>query len=471
MKRVTFSLIFLMTCFQLFANSPPNIILVLADDLGYGSLGCYGADYYETPNIDRIASGGMRFTNAYASAPVCAPSRVSLMSGQYTTRHKVLWVSHPQEKWLKRFGNIDKFKLIQPPHAKGLQKEHITLAKVFQNHGYATGAFGKWHMSNVNSLPPTSLGFDTYLEASSKHFGFKSHPPQTFSKDTYLSDAICDAALEFLDNCQRDQKPFFLYFPDFLVHKPLEAKGKDIAHFQAKTPGVHRKSPVAAAMHKALDDTVGRIVKKCEDLGVLDNTIFIFTSDNGGLEYKEDGLKKDNRSNHPLKSSKGSEWEGGIRVPLIVKWPGKIKAGSVNDTPCIGLDLYPTLCSMAGLILPDQTLDGMDLSPVLMGKQESLDERALFWYLPLYTFNNRPSVAIRKGSHKGIWLLEDNSMELYDLNSDLGEKNNIAASFPERCQEFLKDGEAFLAKTTAPRMKLNPSYNPDWRPSKKSKKK
>ena len=444
------------------AGRNPNIVFVLADDLGWTGLGCFGSDFYETPNIDRLAREGMRFDHGYATAMHCAPSRACIMSGQYTSRHRVMYVSHYQDRIEKSVGHLKRFKLIMPRRASGLSNEIATIAESLKKAGYATGMFGKWHLGKGDQHP-SKRGFDEAIESSGKHFGFTTDPPVEHDPDQYLSDFLGDWALAFIEGSHKAGKPFFLYLSDFLVHGPLEAKQEYLDHFSAKKPGEKQHSPVAAAMVKGLDDTVGRVMDKLAELGIADDTLVVFTSDNGGLKYKEDGERDANTSNWPLRAGKGSEFDGGFRVPYIFRWPGKIPAGTTNHTPITNVDLYPTLLAAAGANRPDQPLDGVDLSAILHDAGAQLAQRDIFWYLPLYSSFNRPSVVIRRGEWKLIHLLESGDFELYNTEKDIGEKNNLAAQHPELAQNMNRRALQWLDDTDAPRMTPNSTYDPEWR--------
>ena len=441
-------------------ESKPNIVLFLADDLGWTGLSCFGSDYYETPNIDRLAKRGMRFDHGFAAMANCAPSRAAILSGQYTPRHKVMYVSNYQQKWKKKNGNIERFKLIQPDRSGQIPDETKTIGETMQKAGYATAMFGKWHLGPRNTQHPSMRGFDIAIESSGHHFNFTSHPEVEHSKEDYLSDVLTDQAIKFIDKSHQAKKPFFLYEADFLVHAPLETKEKYLEYFRNKPKGKNQKSPYAAAMIKSLDDSVGRIMDKLDELGITDNTLFIFTSDNGGLGYEEDGKRKNNTSNAPLKGQKGMEFDGGLRVPYIFSWPGHIPEDTLNTNPIIGVDLYPTILAAAKAPQPPQPLDGINLLPILEKVDSEFPVRDLFWYFPMYSAFNRPCVIARRGEMKLIHLLETGECELYHTGNDIGESHDISkentgtvASMKQRTLDWLKS-------TNAPRMIPNPEYIP-----------
>ena len=437
----------------------PNIVFILADDLGWASVGCFGSEYYETPNIDKLASQGMKFTSGYATAVNCAPSRACMMSGQYVPRHGIYSVSDYQSKIKKNVGNLDKFKLLQPSLPHQLSNEVMTIAETLKNAGYTTGMFGKWHLGNGDQHP-SMRGFDYAIESAGAHYNFKTDPPVELAPDQYLSDFLGDNAIKFIEECHKSQKPFFLYFSDFLVHKPLDAKPEYLKYFQNKTKGKYQKNPVAAAMTKSLDDTVGRILETLAKLGIEEETFVVFTSDNGGLGYAEDGKKEANTSNHPLRGTKGMEFEGGMRVPYIFCWPGKIQAGSVSKENIINVDLYKTFIDLADAPLPPQPLDGVSLLPVLQDVNSQLFDHDLFWYLPFYSSFNRPCVVIRRGQWKFIYLIEEEKGELYDTEEDISETTDLVAKHPNLVKDLTKRALDWIEDTDAPRMVPNPDYNP-----------
>lgn len=463
-QRYFFSLLVLLSVFATaaLASEPPkqpNIVLILADDLGWTGLGCFGSDFYETPNIDRLAEQGMRFDKAYANMMNCAPSRASLMSGQYVGRHRVLYVSHYQNKWKQRNGDLKRFQLLQPPGERGLPNDKLTVAESLKTAGYATAMFGKWHLGK-DDQHPGKRGFDIAIESAGEHFGFETDPPVEHEPDEYLSDFLAERAVEFIQQSHSAGKPFFLYFPDFLVHAPFETKRAYLVHFQNKQPGKNQRSPVAGAMIKSLDDSVGRIVGALNELEIAENTLVVFASDNGGLAYPEDGRRPDNTSNLPLRGQKGSEFDGGLRVPYIFRWPGKIRAGTVCHEVISGVDLYPTFLALAGAAKPSHTLDGTDLTPILVDPRKQLAPRELFWYLPSYSAFHRPSVVARRGDWKLIYLFEPGESELYQTEKDIGETRNVAAEHPEVVRDLESCIRKWMDEAEAPRMTPNPGYDP-----------
>jgi arylsulfatase A-like enzyme len=441
------------------AASRPNIVLILADDLGWSGTGSFGSDFYETPNIDHLATQGMRFTSGYAAAANCAPSRASLMSGQYTPAHGILYVGPGtyQEKYRKNNGHLKRFRMIQPRGQTVLVEGIQTMAENLKAAGYRTGMVGKWHLG-MGDQHPAKRGFDVAIESHGKHWAFKTDPETEHPKDQYLSDFLAAQAVEFIKESKSE--PFFLYYADFLVHKPFEAKESYLKHFAAKKPGKHQRSPMAGAMIKSLDDSVGGILKVLDQLGIADNTLVIFTSDNGGLSYEKDGLRDENTSNLPLRGRKGSEYDGGLRVPWIVRWPQHVAAGSENKTPIQHIDLFPTFQTLAGAKRPPQKLHGKNLIPLFKGASGFAQERDLFWYLPGYSAFHKPSVMVRRGKWKLVHRLDEDESELFNTSQDVGEADDRSKTEPELASLLTRSATAWLDDLNAPRMKPNPEFDP-----------
>ncbi|HEX6986079.1 MAG TPA: sulfatase, partial [Planctomycetaceae bacterium] len=343
------------------AAERPNVVFILADDLGWTDLGCQGSKYYETPNIDRLAAEGMRFTSGYACGPNCQPTRAALMSGQYGPRTGVYTV-----------GGIDRFDWRSRPlrpveNVTKLAPEVVTVAEALKGAGYATGYFGKWHLGEDPEHHPSAQGFDEAVVSMGRHFGFKTQPPADVPEGTYLADFLTDRAVDFLR--RHKDGPFYLQLAHFGVHSPYEAKEELIAKFKDK-PGVGgHDDPVYAAMIASVDESVGRVLATLDELGLSENTLVVFTSDNGGVGgYEREGIGKrkgDVTDNAPLRGGKGMLYEGGVRVPYLFRWPGTIDAGAVTDRPINSVDLYPTLLELAGAERPDQPLDGESYLAVL----------------------------------------------------------------------------------------------------------
>jgi arylsulfatase A-like enzyme len=417
----------------------PNIVFILADDLGWTDLHCYGSQYYETPNIDRLASQGMKFTDGYSAAPNCAPSRAALLSGQYEPRTGVYTV-----------GNIDRFNWRSRPlrpvdNVTKLPLDKITFARALKDAGYATAMFGKWHLGPPDSpFAPEHRGFDQAIESAGKHFDFVTHPPVDHPKDQYLADFLTDHGVDFIT--QHKDQPFLLYLPLYVVHSPYDAKQDNIDKFKNK-PGVDgQNDPTYAAMVTSVDQSVGRIMETLDKLHLADNTLLIFSSDNGGVGgYAAAGVDKAKSitDNAPLRGGKGMLYEGGVRVPYIFRWPGKIPAGSVSHQPIIGLDLYPTFMEITHTPVPkSEPLDGLSLLPVLT-QNKPLDRDTLYWHFPGYlgakgnSWRTTPGGAIRVGDYKLIQYFEDMHVELYNLKDDLGQHHDLAKEKPELAKKLL----------------------------------
>ncbi|TLX76416.1 sulfatase [Labilibacter sediminis] len=417
----------------------PNIILILADDLGYNGLGCYGNDFVETPNIDKLCAQGMRFTAGYAAAPTCAPSRAAIMSGQYAPRTDVYRVKNHHA------GKEEYMRYFMPEDALRLRLEKVTIAEALKAGGYATAMFGKWHLGYDPKNHPVNQGFDIAIESHGAHFNFKTTPKVDYPEGAYVGDFFTDKALGFIDDQEKKEKPFFLYMPYFLIHGPYEAKQEHLDYFKKKLPKSFPERYIYwSAMTKSLDENVGRIMNRLEELGIAENTLVIFASDNGGAPDKY----PQNSFNQPLRMYKGETFEGGIRVPYIFRWPEKIKAGTVCNEPIQGIDLYPTCVDAAGLQPPKQyILDGLSLMSILTSDGSvRLNREALYWYYPKCagynaktdTWKDTWRNVIRTKDYKLIEYIEYNKVELYNLKEDVSESNDLSTQMPEKVKE-LKD--------------------------------
>lgn len=414
----------------------PNIIFILADDLGYTDLGCYGSRYYETPNIDRLAGQGMKFKQFHAS-PNCQPTRAALMTGQYAPRTGVYTV-----------GNIDRFdwwqRSLRPvDNVAKLPLDKSTLAQVLKKAGYATAMFGKWHLGEQGEYHPSRRGFDEAIVTAGQHFDFKTNPQTEYPKGQYLADFLTDRAVDFVR--RHTNAPFFLYLPHFGVHSPHQAKPELIARFKDKAAADGHQNSTYAAMIASVDESVGRLMRTLDELKLAENTVFIFASDNGGVGgYVREGLKKagDITDNAPLRSGKGSLYEGGTRVPFIVRWPGVTKAGAQTDIPAIHVDVFPTFLELAGGSEPNQTLDGESLVKLFRDPAAKLQRDAIFQHFPGYlgaganTWRTTPVSTIQRGDWKLLEFFEDGRLELYNLREDVGEQNNLAKQYPQQVREL-----------------------------------
>ncbi|MBH05439.1 MAG: hypothetical protein CMJ20_03875 [Phycisphaeraceae bacterium] len=407
--------------------SKPNVILIVIDDLGWKDLAFMGNEFAETPNIDRLASEGVVFTNAYANAPNCAPSRASLLSGQYTPRHEIYTVTTSYRCEAK-----DR-QLISTPTKDFLGRSVVTMAEAVKSNGYVSAAMGKWHLGNDPRFGPSGQGFNFNLGGSSAGLPASYFSPykNPYIKDgapgEYLTDRLTGEALRFMTGQQAGNHPFLLYLSHYALHVPLMAKQELVEKYQKKSPDRSKASVVYAAMIESVDQGVGQIMVKLKELGITQNTVIIFTSDNGG----HGGVT----SMSPLRGAKGTLYEGGIRVPLIVHWPGRLNGGVVIDTPVIGTDLYPTILEITGSDRPsDHVLDGKSLMSLLTNSG-TFEREAIFWHFPVYINSHpgmnkpwltTPAAAVRRGNWKLIEYFEPNrDAELYNLESDISEQHNL----------------------------------------------
>ncbi len=439
-------------CFAAKPDARPNVVLILADDLGYTDLGCYGSRYYRTPHIDRMAAEGMRFTNGYTCGPNCQPTRAAMMSGQYGPRTGVYTV-----------GSIERFpwrtRSLRPAdNVAELPTNKITLGQAMQSCGYVTGLFGKWHLGDDADHHPLARGFDESIVSMGKHFHFNTIPRTEYPEDAYLADFLTDKAVDFIHR-HRDG-PFFLCLHHFAVHSPWEAKTELIQEFRDLPAEGGHHDPVYAAMIAGLDESVGRVLKTLHELNLAENTLVVFTSDNGGVGgYAREGLGgKDITDNAPLRGGKGMLYEGGIRVPYIFWQPGTVPGGKECDVPICSVDLFPTLLDLAGGTPPEAyPLDGTSYAAILKGHGgDALKDRALFWHFPGYlgagkgTWRTTPVSVVRKGDWKLLQFLENGRVELYDLRNDIGEKENLAEQHPQKTAELLRLLQAWRAEIRAP---------------------
>ncbi|MCA8990158.1 MAG: sulfatase, partial [Planctomycetaceae bacterium] len=416
-------------------HNSPNIVLILADDLGWTDLECYGADLHETPRIDQLAGEGVRFTDAYAM-PVCSPSRAALLTGRHAARlHITIWsegsLSGPTNR-----------KLLQAASLHDLPHEEVTLAELLQAEGYLTALVGKWHLGDADHYPETQ-GFDVNIGGT--HWG----APHSFfwpyrgtgrfgpemryvphleygQPEEYLTDRLTTEALEVIDRAVEREQPFFLYLAHHAPHTPIEAKRSGIDYFESKVkPHMHHQNATYAAMVKSLDESVGQVLDRIEQHGLTDRTIVVFVSDNGGFIGKDKGGQIPCTSNHPLRSGKGSVYEGGIRVPLIIRWPGITESGGVCREPVILMDLFETLRSVVSSQVTKE-IDGVNLLAQLKNPDATIDRPALYFHYPHYYPTTTPVGAIRMGDWKLLEYFEDGRVELYHLTDDLGEQHNLA---------------------------------------------
>jgi arylsulfatase A-like enzyme len=418
----------------------PNVVFILADDLGWTDVACYGSGYYETPNIDRLATQGMRFTQYCTNGPNCQPTRAALMTGRYGPRTGVYTVG-TGARGEEKFRN-----LVPPENRTELPLSERTLAQALKAAGYATGMFGKWHLGQQGEQHPAKRGFDVAVETMGKHFEFRTNPPQKVEGRPYLADWLADRAVGFIESNR--EKPFFLYLPHFGVHSPHDAKPEYVPAFREKKPEGGHKDPVYAAMIRSVDESVGRVMAKLDELKLAENTILIFSSDNGGVGGITD--------NSPLRGAKGMLYEGGFRVPFIIRWPGVVKPGTACAEAVASIDVFPTLLEAAGG--KSAGVDGLSLLPLLRDPSASLGRDALYWHFPGYleanvkqgTWRTTPAGAVRAGDWKLHEFFETGKLELYNLKDDPGERNDLAAAMPERAKELHAKLAAWRTSVNAP---------------------
>ncbi len=471
---------------------PPNIVFIVADDLGWADTTPYGSTFHETPNIQRLSDSGMRFLNAYTTSPVCSPGRASLMTGLYAER---LGMTQPAchipleslEATVAKQGR-PWFKAISPKSTTRLDTKFMTYAKVFQGNGYRTGHYGKWHLG-PEPYSPLEHGFDVDVPHSDAHgpkgsyFGPKKYSDTFFlEKGEHLEDRMGDEAVAFIKE-NRD-RPFFLNYWSFSVHTPPFAKKELLEKYRAKaaklSADARQRNPLYAGMIETFDDNVGKLLDAIEAAGIEEETIVVLFSDNGGTiqsgyterAYWGNGTKEEIldiplTSNYPKRASKGTIYDGGTASPCIVRWPGKVEEGSVSDAYLSGADWFPTLVEMAGLKMPAGVeIDGVSQVPVLEGRKASVRD-TLYGYWPNYIerVNARPAAWIQQGGYKLIRYFFDGAnqtdvFELYNLKTDESEQRNVASQMPERVQELNAALTKHFEGTRAVIPVINPNYDP-----------
>jgi arylsulfatase A len=466
--------------FQAAPSGRPNVVLIVVDDLGWTDLGCYGSDYYETPNVDRLASEGLSFTHAYSAAALCSPSRASIITGRYPVRSGITnWIParHQQgQKLEEKETNAGTFEInpgrpmLTPVNAGFLPGREVTIAEILESEGYATCHIGKWHLGGGEHDPLSQgyqvnrggcdLGeppsyFDPYYRGAGEIWegepaieGIPSLPPR--QKGEYLTDREADEALNFIR--RNASLPFFLHLNHYAVHAPIQAREDLVEKYRAKQPGEHHFIPTYAAMIESVDQALGKIMMMLDSLGLEDRTLLIFTSDNGGLLAGREGKIT---SNYPLRNGKGSPFEGGIRVPLIIRWPGTAPVGEKVPCPVSGIDLFPTILDYTGTAIPEDLLiDGKNLRPLFGGRKTSPEKirsgEALFWHYPHYRGRQAPFSIILKGKWKLIrQYAPEYRYQLYDLEADPSEQTDLAASHADLVKELSGDLDLWIRQTGA----------------------
>ena len=438
----------------------PNIILIVADDLGWSDLSYMGSEYYETPNIDKLSKSGMTFYNGYASSANCAPSRATMLSGKYHTEHGIYTVRNSDR------GSRKTRKIIPIETKTTLDLDFFVIPEMLKEMGYTNGHFGKWHLGDVGFHPEQS-GFDVNI-GGNRHGGpggyFAPYPNPELEnepKGEYLTDRIGDEVVKFID--QNKENNFFAYVPFFSVHTPIQSKPDYQKKYSNKESNEYHNRPDYAGMIQSLDENIGKILDKIDTLNLSENTLIIFTSDNGGIRAIS--------NQYPLRAGKGSYYEGGIKVPMIFSWKGKIEAETDSYERISNLDFYPTIKNLVGY-KESIDLDGEDLTPIFKG--EKLKKRELYFHFPIYLepyrvqldsgtdplFRTRPGTVIIKDKWKLHHYYEDNKFELYDLEKDISESKNLVEINKEKKTELLMDLNNWRKAKNAPiPSKLNPYYD------------
>lgn len=472
---------------QIIENKQPNILFILIDDLGFKDLGCYGSDFYETPNIDKLAEKGVKFTNAYSASAVCSPTRASILTGKNPGRLNLTDWTGPEEWHPDGDLKTPKTEEVIPHHEN-------TLAEVMGKHGYTSFYLGKWHLGDGEYLPE-NYGFDKvtgainagappsyfhpYLRANWEGTGWPTQIKdlaETGKKGEYLTDRLTTESMNFLDTI--GDRPFLLYLAHYAVHTPLEAKPELIEKYRNKAENMYadtvttmvrerndsytrviQSHAVYGAMIESVDESTGQLMAKLKELNLEDNTIIIFTSDNGGYSTSNFPLPVDTQdtaqvlptSVMPLRAGKGWYYEGGIKIPAIIHWPGVTKPGSRIDEPIVSTDFFPTFLDMAGIdLMPEQHKDGISFVPLLTGDKEDLGRKAIYWHYPHYHNSGQtPATAMRWGKYKFIQEYDGNRLFLYDLEQDIHEDNNLADKMPGLRDTLLKKLNNWKAEVQA----------------------
>ena len=427
----------------------PNIVFLFIDDMGWPDLGCYGHKFHETPVIDRLCEQGMKFTDFYAATPVCSSTRSTVQTGQYSARTGITdfipghW--RPFEK------------LVVPPIDDHLAAGVKTPGNALKAAGYVTGYFGKWHLGHDREHQPDRHGYDVTAAQLGKDFKTWRTRKGTKSNGPKQIDLLTDQTLYFIE--ANKDKPFFVTLSHHAVHIRCEGRPETIAKYQAKPkPAEGVNNVVYAAMTEDLDTSIGRVLRQLDELGLADKTMVLFTSDNGGLRKIYTGVGEEVSTNAPLRDEKGTVYEGGIRVPMIVRWPGVVQPGSVCQEPATTADLMATFCQAAGAQLPGQPIDGASLVPLLLAPKAKLARSAIYFHYPHY-HHSRPASAIRAGDLKLIEWLEDGNVELYNLRDDIGEKTDLSAKLPEQARQLQKMLAAWRQEVGARMPTPNPKYD------------
>lgn len=443
-----------------------NVVFILIDDLGWKDLGCYGSKYYQSPNIDRLADEGIRFTNGYAACNVCSPTRAAIMTGKYPARLLLTqWL--PSGRW-----SATENRLREGRYVSNLPLEEVTIAEAMRESGYRTAFMGKWHLGTETYYYPEHQGFD--INVAGRDYGapgsyfypftgkwkipttgktLRKETPLPGKQGDYLIDRLAEEAENFIRESQ--DKPFFLMLSHYAVHSPLQGKPDKVARYEQVANEKRQGKPAYAAMVESVDESVGRLMKTLRELKLDEQTMVIFTSDNGGFAKAT--------NNSPLRANKGSNFEGGIRVPVIIKCPGLTTPGSVSNVPITSTDFYPTILEATGRHLrTHQHVDGRSLVPILTGRG-SLTRDAIYWHYPHYNQHPQsfPSGAIRAGKWKLIEAFETSELSLFNLADDISESNNLVDDEPLMVEKLHEKLRAWRHDVGADPMKPNPEFKGD----------
>jgi len=488
--RTLFFVALLLFCTTAFGAEKPNIVFFLADDLGVTDIGAFNPNtFYETPRLNRLAEEGMRFTTAYTAGNVCSPTRYSIMTGKYPARGGVT----------NYLVGVRSERFEPPQYQHFMPLEEKTLGDAFKEAGYRTAYIGKWHIGDMNTHGPLQQGFDVvsgdgrFLAPEYENLKFINHPPVPWDNPTFIetrTNQLTEDTLTVLDTfASMEKKPFLLYLSYYQVHVPLGASEEYVEPYRKKKAElglqdndaldfadeeqnlvteneprrtrIRQNHAVYGGMVSHCDENVGRVLDKLDELGLRENTIVVFMTDNGGLATAEGSPT----TNLPFRCGKGWLYEGGIRGPLIVRWPKSVKPNTACDVPVMTTDYYPTLLDLAGIASqPQQHLDGVSFAALLRGEKQDLPMRDLFWHYPHYSNQGGfPSSAIRSGDFKLIQRLEDPRYHLYDLKNDIGERNDLAETMPEKVAELRKRLFAWYKETGAQFLEPKDGKEP-WRP-------
>jgi arylsulfatase A-like enzyme len=477
MKPILAAFLLLIGVTSFAEDRPPNFILIFVDDMGWMDLSCQGSDFYQTPHIDRLASGGIRFTDGYAACAVCSPTRAAVQTGRHPHRLGVTdWIRSrfqrgnlgtPEANPTEYVGS-PKRKLLCPPNPFWMEHEEITIAEALRQNSYQTAYIGKWHLGDPDWFPehqgyvenrggcdygqPPSY-FDPFNQPKGRHETLREGIYMLPGRNPgeYLTAREADEAVALIE--QWKDEPFFIQLSHYAVHTPIQATDEMAAKYK-DSPGATQKNAKYAAMVQSVDDSTGKLLAALEKHGIDDNTVILFTSDNGGLDNKNNPT-----DNAPLRSGKGYAYEGGIRVPFIVRWPGQIPAGAVSNTPVTSVDIFPTFLDLAGVEKKKgHQIDGLSLAEHLKsGGKARIDREDLIWHFPHYRHAPGPYSILRKGNWKLIKWWEGGH-ELYDLKNDLSEENNLAPESPETVKKLDDWLVKLLEKSEAKFPRPNPQY-------------